>query len=179
MVPLHSVRKRPILRAACSKALPWRRPYLRLSALLRIDVCESARIVAISGGTEGTKNPHEPGREPEPIRRFPFAPQGNALAHIQPASSSSRPRYSPTRISLTGLTWRGRAGKELEWGVPPFGCRLSRCYAAARARRHARWRPWVAMVTCPAYFGDRSFQENESPQMSLTRLNDSAFDAQL
>ena len=35
------------------------------------------------------------------------------------------------------------------------------------------------MVTCPAYFGDRSFQENESPQMSLTRLNDSAFDAQL
>ena len=35
------------------------------------------------------------------------------------------------------------------------------------------------MVTCPAYFGDRSFQENESPQMPLTRLNDSAFDAQL
>jgi hypothetical protein len=70
-------------------------------------------IVAISGGTEGTKNPHEPGREPEPIRRFPFAPQGNALAHIQPASSSSRPRYSPTRISLTGLSWRGTARKEL------------------------------------------------------------------
>ena len=37
----------------------------------------------------------------------------------------------------------------------------------------------VAMVTCPAYFGDRSFQENESPQMPLTRLNDSSFDAQL
>jgi hypothetical protein len=35
------------------------------------------------------------------------------------------------------------------------------------------------MVTCPAYFGDRSFQENKSPQMPLTRLNDSAFDAQL
>jgi hypothetical protein len=34
------------------------------------------------------------------------------------------------------------------------------------------------MVTCPAYFGDRSFQENESPQMPLSRLNDSAFDAQ-
>ena len=35
------------------------------------------------------------------------------------------------------------------------------------------------MITCPAYFGDRSFQENESPQMPLTRLNDSAFDVQL
>src|SRR5262249_52074788 len=94
MVPLHSVRKRPILRAACSKALPWRRPYLRLSALLRIDVCESARIVAISGGTEGTKNPHEPGREPEPIRRFPFAPQGNdagARAHSSAAPIANRP----------------------------------------------------------------------------------------
>jgi Protein of unknown function (DUF1488) len=32
---------------------------------------------------------------------------------------------------------------------------------------------------CPAYFGDRSFQEMKVPQMPLTRLNDSAFDAQL
>jgi len=71
----------------------------------------------------------------------------------------------------------GRAGKPRR--LVGNGCRLSRCYAAARARRHARWRTWVAMVTCPAYFGDRSFQENESPQMPLTRLNDSAFDAQL
>jgi hypothetical protein len=29
----------------------------------------------------------------------------------------------------------------------------------------------------PAYFGASSFQENESPQMPLTRLNDSASDA--
>ena len=35
------------------------------------------------------------------------------------------------------------------------------------------------MVTCPAYFGDRSFQEMKVLQMPLTRLNDSAFDAQL
>jgi len=40
-------------------------------------------------------------------------------------------------------------------------------------------RDWVAMVTCPAYFGDRSFQEMKVPQMPLTRLNDSAFDARL
>jgi hypothetical protein len=32
----------------------------------------------------------------------------------------------------------------------PFNC---------PARRHARWRSWVAMITCPAYFGDRSRQE--------------------
>ncbi len=31
----------------------------------------------------------------------------------------------------------------------------------------------------PPIFGHRSSQENESPQMPLTRLNDSAFDAQL
>jgi hypothetical protein len=37
----------------------------------------------------------------------------------------------------------------------------------------------VAIVTCPAYFGDRLRRKNESPQMPLTRLNDSAFDAQL
>ncbi len=36
------------------------------------------------------------------------------------------------------------------------------------------------MVTWRAYFfGHRLSQENESPQMPLTRLNDSAFDAQL
>src|SRR5262249_36646031 len=40
-------------------------------------------------------------------------------------------------------------------------------------------RDWVAMVTCPAYFGDRSFQDMKVPQMPLTRLNDSAFDAQV
>src|SRR5262245_23674131 len=34
----------------------------------------------------------------------------------------------------------------------------------------------LAMITCPAYFWS---EENESPQMPLTRLNDSAFDAQL
>ncbi len=32
------------------------------------------------------------------------------------------------------------------------------------------------MIICPAYFWP---EENESPQMPLTRLNDSAFDAQL
>ena len=38
----------------------------------------------------------------------------------------------------------------------------------------------VAMVTWRAYFFDhRLSHENESPQMPLTRLNDSAFDAQL
>jgi len=37
----------------------------------------------------------------------------------------------------------------------------------------------VAMVTCIPIFGHRSSQENESPRMPLTRLNDSAFDAQL
>src|SRR5262245_17278495 len=35
------------------------------------------------------------------------------------------------------------------------------------------------MVTCPAYFGDRSFQDMKVPQLPLTRLTDSAFDAQL
>ena len=35
------------------------------------------------------------------------------------------------------------------------------------------------MVTCFAYFGGRLHRKNESPQMPLTRLNDSAFDAQL
>jgi hypothetical protein len=40
-------------------------------------------------------------------------------------------------------------------------------------------RATVAVVTCPTIFGHRSSQENESPQMPLTRLNDSAFDAQL
>jgi len=34
------------------------------------------------------------------------------------------------------------------------------------------------MVTCPAYFWSQVVQENESPQMPLTRLNDSASDAQ-
>jgi hypothetical protein len=35
------------------------------------------------------------------------------------------------------------------------------------------------MVTCIPIFGHRSSEENESPRMPLTRLNDSAFDAQL
>ena len=35
------------------------------------------------------------------------------------------------------------------------------------------------MVTCPAYFWSQVVQENESSQMPLTRLNDSAFGAQL
>jgi hypothetical protein len=38
--------------------------------------------------------------------------------------------------------------------------------------------PWQ-WSPAPPMFGHRSSQENESPQMPLTRLNDSAFDAQL
>jgi hypothetical protein len=55
------------------------------------------------------------------------------------------------------------------------GCRLSRCYADARARRDARWRTWGGNDHLPRLFWS---EENESPQMPLTRLNDSAFDAQ-
>ena len=81
------------------------------------------------------------------------------------------------RAGLARYGARNRQGKPRR--LVGNGCRLPRCYAAARVRRHAQWRTWVAMVTCPAYFGNRLFQENESPQMPLTRLNDSAFPAQL
>jgi hypothetical protein len=62
-------------------------------------------------------------------------------------------------------------------GFVPFA---SQAQPSFHRRLPASWTAdWVAMVTCPAYFGDSSLQKMKVPQMPLTRLNDSAFDTQL
>jgi hypothetical protein len=63
-------------------------------------------------------------------------------------------------------------------GFVPFASQAQPSFSSASSGL-VDSRDWVAMVTCPAYFGDRSFQEMKVPQMPLTRLNDSAFDAHL
>ena len=70
MVCLFRLFRWKILRASGRGALRCRRT-IRVPVLLRVGLCEPARIGVPPRNWKGTENPHEIGREREYVRRFP------------------------------------------------------------------------------------------------------------